>query len=208
MAGGQKGHRQSLYVKYWVRGYLAMTNIIISHKKECGENWRPFNKKSIEKVIEEIWDKHVKGSTPYLALKKTYKGDEDDLSPKCYYLRDSERGDKALVLFGGYHGCVFDLDAYYECIEYLKTEVESLPSTVFGGGISKSKKDYTPKPEVETLLFHKPINDKNELVPYLQVVLILIRAAIDPDFETALKNRVGMEYKTLERFSVGGPICR
>ena len=181
---------------------LAMTNIIISHRKECKKHWRPFNKKGIVEEIREIWEHHVKGSMPYKNLKTKF--DENDLSPKCYYLRNEERAEKALHLFGAYQGCIFDLDAYYEGIGYLVTEVESLPRTVFGGGISELKKDYTSNPGLKALLFHKPINDKNELVPYLECILIFIREATDPNFAEALNKRVVKEYETLKRYSRGG----
>ncbi len=154
--------------------------ILISHKKEYGENWRPFNGKDIKRLIEEAWDKLIFSPT-YLGLIKQY----GELRLVIDYPPPIRPVDRELYEL--YYGCIFDLDAYYEGKDsYLVAEVESLPPTVFAGGISKIIKKFA---QVESLFQFpiQPINDEIGIELYLKMLVMLIRAANDKEFEMAMK---------------------
>lgn len=182
------------------------SNIYISHHKDCAKDWCPFKikpNKDIKKIVEDAWDKYIKGSPHYLKFTSTV-GCELCVAPEYPLpnirpLRSEE--------FEYYYGCLFDLDAYDKKEDYLVKEVESLPSTVFAGAVSNLM-NFTSEPKVESL-FKMPIYDEEVVKRYLLLLLILIRAANDANFATAtdeitIKEREILKMEYQKRSCEGG----
>ncbi len=132
----------------------------------------------VKKLIEDAWVRYIKGSPNYLEIKKLLHADIDCT---CHYPSDKRPLDPRL--FELYHGCVFDLDAYCDGKEeYLKKEINALPDTIYAGGISTIIHNFESKPKAENW-YDKPINDETEVAIYLKKLMILIRAALDKEFE-------------------------
>ena len=153
-----------------------MTRIIISQNKGSGNKWCPFKKKweflgkDMEKIIEDEWDK-LKYTKIYIEV----KNDIDDLCCKSDYASDPRPMDS--VLFEGHEGCVFDLDAYNEGVDYICKEIGNLPSEILVGAISKQTKKLPSNQEVENL-YELPINDEKGVYLYLRTILLLIKGEV------------------------------
>lgn len=155
-------------------------NIIISHKKKYQQKWLPFenDKRDIKKIVRNAWDS-IKGSPHYLKFKKQV---DCELEVDCEYPKNRPINPDVFEL---YYGCIFDFDAYDKSQEdYLVKEIESLPDSIFAAGISKLM-NFTSIPKVKSL-FSMPIYNEDLVKRYLLLLLILIRATNDENFNTAL----------------------
>lgn len=171
-----------------------MAKIIISHRKEYGEDWR-FNDKNVKNQIENLWTEHIQGTTDYLKVKELL---HCDMPCKCSYPFTTRPIESEILEL--FHGCVFDLDAYYDKVDYLVKEVESLPETVFSAAVSKSVKKFPLIPNVKSL-FSRPIINESELLIYLKGIMMLIRSEFDKDFDIASDKRMIWNNNNLKRFS-------
>jgi hypothetical protein len=173
-----------------------MAKIIISHRVDCEERWL-FCSKNVKDLIENLWSEHIQGTTHYLKVKERL---HDDMPCKCSYPFTTRPIESEI--FALFHGCVFDLDAYYDKVDYLVKEVESLPETVLSGALSESVKNFPlyKTPHVKSL-FSRPIINESELLIYLYVLMALIRFELDKDIDIASVSRMILNNNTLKRNS-------
>lgn len=150
-----------------------MARIVISHDKKYGNKWCPFKErreilgKDMDRIVKDAWDK-LKHTDIYDQV----KGDVDDLSCECDYASEPRPMDPRL--FEDYRGCVFDLDGYCSDVDYIRTEIDNLPSGILAGAISNQMKNFTLKPGLENL-YELPINDENGVRLYLKTLLYLMK---------------------------------
>ena len=182
-----------------------MAKIIVSHEKSQKERWRPFDKdrRDIQRIIEDIWIS-VEDTDPY----NIFRG-EFGYIPSCSCDYPPETRPIATEQFKSYHGCLLDLDAYIEGLDYLKDEVNSLKfvQKVFAGCISKVNNKL---PGEEEFWYNKPIKNEGDLKKYLEVLItwqmfsLLLSKYEKMEDQTSADMLVDMWEDMRRRFSSGG----
>lgn len=181
-----------------------MPKILISHKKEYGTQWSPFDGKDerdIKKMMEDGWKNYIKGSVAYIVAKKILECEDSDIVCECQYPSKLRPINRELILSALFDGCIFDLDAYYEDkVDYLKIEVESLPDKVYAGAISKKLEEFTNKPKVANL-HTKPIYTESDLIIYLLCILTHVCAKYKEEFAKTAKITISNEIAAISKHS-------
>lgn len=163
-----------------------MTKIIISHDKDHGKHWAPLEDRDIKKLIEDTFNERIKDSKIYNRVRKA---EDRDIICNCVYPPETRPVNPDLIS-ELYYGCIFDLNAYFNGVDYLVQEVESLSEEVFAGGISNEINELTIFPKVKSL-FKYPINNKDKIEEYLTFLLVDILKRNDKEFKKGLTLYIG-----------------
>jgi hypothetical protein len=159
-----------------------MPKIIISHKTQYKERWYPFNaKKDVKKMIQEAWKSDIEEFPRHQVAKIKCPHLFLDKNCDCRYPSNTRPVDGEIL--NRYHGCIFDVDAYLDDVEYLVEEVKSLSVHVYVGGITRTPNNFQSIFNITATLFKKPILDENTIVEYLDSLIpqMILRDAIESE---------------------------